>query len=78
MDAGDAPSRHAASAVYCSSRMKEFLANNGPWSQLIKQDNISPMVLFPNDRRPLTPRVLETIALATSFLLARPLPQIAF
>jgi len=36
------------------------------------------MVLFPNDKRSLTPRVLETITLATSYLLARPLPQIAF
>ena len=43
--------------VYCSSRMKEFLANNGPWSQLIKQDNISPVVLSPNDKRALTPQV---------------------
>jgi len=37
--------------------MKEFLANNGPWSQFIKQDNISPVVLSPNDKRPLTPQV---------------------
>ena len=43
--------------VYCSSRMKEFLANNGPWSQLIKQNNISPVVLSPNDKRALTPQV---------------------
>jgi pyrroloquinoline quinone biosynthesis protein B len=43
--------------VYCSLRMKEFLANNGPWSQLIKQDNISPVVLSPNDKRALTPQV---------------------
>lgn len=43
--------------VYCSSRMKEFLATNGPWSQLIKQDNISPVVLAPNAKRALTPQV---------------------
>lgn len=27
--------------VYCSSRMKNFLTNNGPWSQLVSLENIS-------------------------------------
>jgi pyrroloquinoline quinone biosynthesis protein B len=43
--------------VYCSLRMKDFLANNGPWSQLVKQDNISTVVLSPNDKLQLTSRI---------------------
>jgi len=44
--------------VYCSRPMQEFLANNVPWSPLIKQKNISPVVLSPNVKQALTPRVL--------------------
>ncbi len=43
--------------VYCSLRLKDFLANNGPWSQLVKQENISPVVLSPNDKLQLTSRI---------------------
>ena len=43
--------------VYCSRRMREFLANNGPWSQLVKQENIRLMVLSPDEKLMLTPRV---------------------
>ncbi len=43
--------------VYCSARMKGFLAENGPWSQLVRQKNISPEVLSPGVERALTPQV---------------------
>jgi len=43
--------------VYCSSRMRDFLAKNSPWNQLLEQENISPIILSLNEKLPLTPRV---------------------
>lgn len=46
--------------VYCSQQMGDFLANNGPWSQLVKLENISIHKLEPGTDLPLTPRVSIT------------------
>ena len=43
--------------VYCSSRIRSFLANNGPWSQLVRLENISIHTLSPDDEFFLTPRI---------------------
>jgi len=43
--------------VYCSSRMRDFLIKNGPWNQLIERENIFPIILRPNEKLPLTPRI---------------------
>lgn len=43
--------------VYCSSRMRDFLIKNGPWNQLIERENISPIILSPNEKLPLTTRI---------------------
>jgi pyrroloquinoline quinone biosynthesis protein B len=40
--------------VHCSRRMAAFLANNGPWSQLVKLANIVPRTFEPGERVPLT------------------------
>ncbi len=36
--------------VYCSSRMADFLANNGPWNQLVKLENIA-LIVLPYDKK---------------------------
>jgi len=41
--------------IFCSSRMAEFLAANGPWSQLIRLENISLRMFKPGEKIPLTP-----------------------
>jgi pyrroloquinoline quinone biosynthesis protein B len=41
--------------VYCSARMAEFLAANGPWNQLIRLENISLRIFKPGEKIPLTP-----------------------
>ncbi len=46
--------------VYCSKRMGDFLANNGPWSQLVKYQNISIHLLEPGKEISLTPGVSVT------------------
>lgn len=43
--------------VYCSDRMASFLKNNGPWSQLVKLENITLHILPPEKDLVLTPRV---------------------
>lgn len=40
--------------VHCSSRMAEFLVGNGPWSQLIRLENISLRTFKPGERIRLT------------------------
>lgn len=41
--------------VYCSERMSRFLSANGPWNQLVDQENISLQLLRPGERHSLTP-----------------------
>jgi pyrroloquinoline quinone biosynthesis protein B len=43
--------------VYCSERMETFLANNGPWSQLVNFKNISLQTLSFENNLSLTPRI---------------------
>jgi len=43
--------------VYCSRRMGDFLAKNGPWNQLIELQNISIHLLDPEKGISLTPRI---------------------
>jgi pyrroloquinoline quinone biosynthesis protein B len=40
--------------VYCSERMAAFLAGNGPWSQLVRLENIAPKTFRPGDSIALT------------------------
>lgn len=46
--------------VYCSARMRDFLANNGPWSQLVNLGNIVPRILSPDKELSLSPRLSIT------------------
>ena len=46
--------------VYCSSRMSSFLAENGPWSQLVRLENISSHTLSLEKEFSLTPRISLT------------------
>ena len=46
--------------VYCSERMGTFLANNGPWSQLVNFKNISLRTLSLEEKLPLTARLSIT------------------
>ncbi len=46
--------------VYCSSSMKNFLSNNGPWSQLVSLENISFHVISLEKEFLLTPRISFT------------------
>lgn len=46
--------------VYCSERMKSFLANNGPWSQLVNLENISLRTLSGEKNLSLTSRISIT------------------
>ena len=43
--------------VYCSPRMRDFLANNGPWSQLVSLENIAIRTLSYDQKTVLTPRI---------------------
>jgi len=43
--------------VYCTTRMARFLEENGPWSQLIRYENIAVQTLQPDEEVPLTPQV---------------------
>jgi len=47
---------------YCSSRMKEFLANNGPWSLIVEEGRLDLRVLEPERPTPLA-EDLEVTAL---------------
>jgi len=46
--------------VYCSKRMSEFLAANGPWSQLVSLKNIALRTIEPDKAFLLTPHVSVT------------------
>ncbi len=46
--------------VYCSKRMAEFLAKNGPWNQLVSQKNIVTHTVEPEKAISLTPQVSVT------------------
>jgi pyrroloquinoline quinone biosynthesis protein B len=46
--------------VYSSQRMGDFLANNGPWSQLVNFQNIALHLLEPDKTLSLTPSVTVT------------------
>jgi len=46
--------------VYCSRRMSEFLAANGPWSQLVSLKNIVLRTIEPENAFLLTPQVSVT------------------
>ncbi|MFB0518788.1 MAG: MBL fold metallo-hydrolase [Acidobacteriota bacterium] len=46
--------------VYCSARMRDFLANNGPWSQLVNLGNIAPRILSPDKELSLLPQLSIT------------------
>jgi pyrroloquinoline quinone biosynthesis protein B len=43
--------------VFCSQRMADFLSKNGPWSQLVKLENISIQSLSPDAHVSLTPEI---------------------
>lgn len=46
--------------VYCTSRMGRFLSDNGPWSQLVRLENISLRTLHPGKEFSLTSRISLT------------------
>ncbi len=46
--------------VYCSERMAEFLATNGPWSQLVSLENIAIQTIEPEKVFLLTPQISVT------------------
>jgi pyrroloquinoline quinone biosynthesis protein B len=46
--------------VYAMPRMREFLATNGPWDQLVRLDNIALRTLAAGDPVELSPRVTVT------------------
>ncbi len=46
--------------VYCTSRMGRFLSGNGPWSQLVRLENISLRTLHPVKEFSLTSRISLT------------------
>ncbi|MFC2169638.1 MBL fold metallo-hydrolase [Acidobacteriota bacterium] len=46
--------------VYCSSNMGSFLTSNGPWSQLVKLENVSLHTLFPGKKILLSPHLSLT------------------
>jgi pyrroloquinoline quinone biosynthesis protein B len=46
--------------IYCSQRMSDFLSNNGPWSQLVKFQNISIHSLEPDTHVSLTSEISVT------------------
>lgn len=43
--------------VYCTSRMAGFLEKNGPWSQLVRYENIALQVIRPEEKTSLTERI---------------------
>jgi pyrroloquinoline quinone biosynthesis protein B len=43
--------------VYCTERMARFLEKNGPWSQLVRYENIVTQIIEPDQKTPLTTRI---------------------
>jgi len=43
--------------VYCSKRMNDFLTQNGPWSQLVDQQNILAKTISPGQRFSITSQI---------------------
>jgi len=43
--------------VYCTSKMARFLEENGPWSQLVRYENIALQIIRPEEETSLTPRI---------------------
>jgi pyrroloquinoline quinone biosynthesis protein B len=43
--------------VYCTPKMARFLEENGPWSQLVRLQNITLLTIRPEEKTPLTERV---------------------
>jgi pyrroloquinoline quinone biosynthesis protein B len=43
--------------VFCSSRMQTFLSENGPWSQLVRLENIKIQPLIKDKEYSLTPKI---------------------
>ena len=43
--------------VYCTSKMARFLEENGPWSQLVRLENISLQKIQPEEDTSLTPQI---------------------
>jgi len=43
--------------VYCTSRMARFLEDNGPWSQLVRLENISFQIIGADEKISLTGRI---------------------
>ena len=43
--------------VYCTSKMARFLEENGPWSQLVRHENIALQIIRPEEETSLTPRI---------------------
>jgi len=43
--------------VYCTSKMALFLKENGPWSQLVRYENIAIQTIQPEERTTLTPQI---------------------
>jgi pyrroloquinoline quinone biosynthesis protein B len=43
--------------VYCTSKMARFLEENGPWSQLVRLQNIALQAIRPEKKMPLTERI---------------------
>jgi pyrroloquinoline quinone biosynthesis protein B len=43
--------------VYCTSRMGSFMEQNGPWSQLVRLENIALRIIRPDEKISLTERI---------------------
>ncbi len=43
--------------VYCTSKMARFLEENGPWSQLVRLENIALRIIRPDEKISLTERI---------------------
>ncbi|MBN1222025.1 MAG: pyrroloquinoline quinone biosynthesis protein PqqB, partial [Candidatus Aminicenantes bacterium] len=43
--------------VYCTARMARFLEENGPWSQMVRYENIAIQTLRPDTEVKLTPQI---------------------
>jgi pyrroloquinoline quinone biosynthesis protein B len=46
--------------VYCTSKMNRFLEENGPWSQLVRLENIAIQIVKPDEKVALTERISFT------------------
>ncbi len=43
--------------VYCTLKMARFLEENGPWSQLVRYENIALQIIRPEEKTSLSPRI---------------------